>query len=189
MICNECNNKSQPIALAGICKKCQGQTTCFSYKLCDDCSDAINSCEWCERGIDKSGNPIKSQVAANVIPDGSYVIALNDKQNGTKVKGVRSGEYITVTLPEDQYSNKEWDLKPGHDRNVVLYAHRGEFEPDADDMQYGTRNFVFQVKGCGNTTISFHEVTRVWSWFGQTNGQVATPIVNGNTFKAEIEAK
>ncbi len=189
MICNECGNKSKPIALAGTCKKCQGQTSCFSYKLCDDCSDEINACEWCERGIDDNGDPVKSNSATSVIPDGSYIIALADKQNGTSVKGLRSGEYVTVTLKEDQYSNKEWDLKPGHDKKVVLYAHRGEFEPDADDMQFGTRTFVFKVSGSGNTTISFHEVNRIWSWFGHTNGQVATPVVNGQTFSANLEVK
>jgi predicted secreted protein len=180
-LCTPCQGKVT-INTPGSCTKCNAPTTHFAYRLCNACSTHLQECEWCQ--VPLQGAPSTAPVQAGATP---YFITLNDKDDGKTFKNLQIGEEIHVTLEEDQYSWREWDVNT-YNRGRLRFLSKGQFVPDPANPQYGMRTFKFEVVGSGNGDIELHEVQRSWSWWGGGH-QGGTPVQGGKKWKADIVVK
>lgn len=179
MLCSSCQQKST-LQVPGKCKNCSSPTTHFAYGLCPPCGTKLDQCVWCE-------TPLNATVSA--IPTSSvYVTKVREaSDNGKTFKSLHPGEEIHVEMDEDQYSGKEWDVRKPLDSMFRLKS-KGPFVQDPNNGQYGTRTFVFEVVYSGKGDLDFHEVQRIWSWWG-SSGSTTQPVPGGKQFKSTFDVK
>lgn len=188
-LCPTCSNKTPSHIGGGGCtgkpngNACNTITTSISFKLCDNCAQAINQCKWCLANMNGSGtNPGST-------PVGIRFITVRDTDNGKTFKNMNVGEQVHIELDEDQWSGKEWDIKStgvGLNRQMASI-----FIQDPTNYQYGTRKFIIDIRSSasGQTgVIEVHEVTRRYGgWYGYGYG--GTPVPNGKTWSIKVEVK
>lgn len=179
-LCSNCQTK-HTLNVPGKCVSCGGITTHFAYALCDACSQKNDECEWCQVPLSAgASSPLVSTAA------GTFFVTCRDVDDGKLFK-LRIGEEIHIILPEDQYKWTEWDIKSCP--RIFRLKSRGNFTPDPGQSQYGTREFVFEVRAQGNDLIELHEVQRTWSWGWGSSTQTSTPVPGGKQWKATYDIK
>ncbi|MBK7747972.1 MAG: hypothetical protein IPP57_27045 [Candidatus Obscuribacter sp.] len=181
-LCTTCQGK-HTLNVPGKCVSCSSLTTHFAYALCDACSAKQDECEWCQTPLSAGAN---SPLAATAT--GVFFVTCRDVHAGQTFK-LRIGEEIHVILPEDQYSWKEWDVKPPLNRSMFRLKSRGGFVPDPGNSQYGTREIVFEVLANGTADIEIYEVQRTWSWGWSGGQQTSQPVPGGKVWKATYDVK
>ena len=179
-LCTPCQGKTT-INTPGSCSKCSAPTTHFAYRLCNGCSTQLDECEWCQV-------PLKGVPTTPVARTTVYTTKLADKDDGKTIKNLSIGEQVHITLEEDQYSWREWDVKT-YNRGRFRLLSRGQFVPDPSNPQYGTRTFEFEVVGSGTGDIEMHECQRTWSWWGHPSSGPGAPVQGGKTWKADFTVK
>jgi len=182
MLCNPCQQKAT-IQVPGSCTKCSAMTTHFAYKLCNACSQQLQECEWCQ--IPLQAGTTSPTATPQPTP---YFVTVTDKDAGKTISGLRRGEQIHVILDEDQYSWREWDVDTKNSSSNFKLLQRGQFVPDPQNPQYGTRTFVFEVVSTGQGAIKMHECQRSWSWGWIPRPVTLTPVVGGKTWDATFQA-
>lgn len=182
MLCKTCENLPLPTNVAGSCRKCAGHTAYFAYKLCDDCSTALDQCERCEAPLKAGYTPITQ-------PSTAFRITLRDKDDGTSHPGMHPGEEIVVLLEEDQYGQTEWGHKKTKTYGSIfrLKANNG-FTPYPGQYQKGTRELVFEIASTGNEDLELEEKVRTYSWYGSYPTPSTTPAPNGKTWKVSVQS-
>lgn len=180
-LCQSCQGK-HTLNVPGKCTSCGSLTTHFAYALCDACSAKQDECEWCQTPLSAGASSPLAATQAGV-----FFVTCRDVDDGKTFK-MRIGEEIHVTLPEDQYAWREWDVKS------VPYGlkvkTRGNFVPDQGNPQFGTRTIILEVRASGNYLLELHEVQRSWSW-GWSGGSSGggQPIPGGKIWKANFDVK
>lgn len=180
MKCTTCQGKNVNFGL-GFCRKCSATTASNSYTLCDNCAKQLSQCQMCGIGVGSgTSSPISSTGPT------PYTVRVTDKEDGKTITGVRTGELVEISLPEDQYSGKEWGIK-SKDWNFYTMD-SGTFYQNPQNNRYGLRVFVFECTRSGQGTIQIYEVQRSYSW-GWGGGHGTTPVPNGKVFKVTIDIK
>lgn len=182
-LCQTCSTKNT-LNVPGKCTSCGSLTTHFAYALCDACSAKQDECEWCQVPLSAGAS---SPLTAT--QSGTFYVTCRDVDDGKTFK-MRIGEEIHITLPEDQYKWREWDVKPPLNRSMFRLKSRGNFVPDQGNPQYGTRTLIFEVLAHGTDQIEIYEVQRTWTW-GYTGGyqQTSQPVQGGKVWKATFDVK
>lgn len=182
MKCTSCQPKQVNFGL-GFCRKCSATTASSSYTLCDACAKQLSQCQMCGIGIGTTGSTGTTTTRSGPSP---YKVKVDDKMHGQTVTGVRTGEQVEITLPEDQYAGKEWGIN-NKDWNFST-VDSGTFYQNPNNNRYGVRVFVFDCVRSGLATINIHEVQRYYG-YGWGGGGGYTPVPGGKTFKITIDIK
>lgn len=184
MLCTKCENLPLPTNVAGSCKKCGGNTAFFAYKLCDDCSEALDQCERCE---------VPLQAGYSFVGGGptAYRVVLTDKDDQTGIAKppayqMRTGDEIVVQLEEDQYGQTEWGFDRKYGSIFRLKSNNG-FTPYPGQWQKGTRELVIEVVNTGSEDLVLIEMVRSYSYWGSSNPST-TPAPNGKTWQVAVTA-
>jgi hypothetical protein len=178
MKCQTCQNKQTTWGL-GFCKKCGGNVPSSGYRYCDNCSQQLQQCQVCGTGMGSGSS--SSSSSSGPTP---YTTKVTTRDNGSTVKGVRTGEHVEITLDEDQHSGKEWAVKSKDWQFSTVSS--GQFTQNPRNPQYGTRTFVFSCSSAGIGEIELHEVTRSYG-YGWGGGGGYSPAPGGQTFKVSVE--
>ena len=181
MKCTGCSSKHVNFGL-GFCRKCSATTASTSYTLCDACAKQLSQCQMCGIGVGTTSGAI----AATATGPSPYMVRVTDKQDGQTITGVRTGEHVEISLPEDQYSGKEWAVKTKDWSFSTVSS--GTFFQNPQKPQFGVRVFVFDCTRSGKASIEMHEVQRYWG-YGWGGGGGTTPVPGGKTFKITGDIK
>jgi hypothetical protein len=182
MLCKTCENLPTPTNVAGSCRKDGANTAFFAYKLCSDCSEALDQCERCEAPLNASSSPVPGTGPT------ALRVTLRDKDNGVPLPGMHPGEEIVVILEEDQYSQTEWGVRSPLNYMFRLVKNNG-FTPYAGQYQKGTRELIFEVQGTGNAELVLEEKIRTYSWYSSYPSPSTSPAPNGKTWKVKVDSK
>jgi hypothetical protein len=185
MLCKTCENLPQPTNVAGSCKKCGGNTAFFAYKLCSDCSEALDQCERCEV-------PLKAGYSYVGSTGTAFRIVLADKDDQTGIAKpvayqMRTGDEIIVQLEEDQYGQTQWGFARKYGSIFRLKNDNG-FTPYPGQWQKGTRELVIEVTATGTEDLVLTEMVRTYSYWGSPSGPSTTPAPNGKTWQVAVQA-
>jgi len=140
MLCNDCNGMTL-LTATGFCSNCPGRTRSISFELCETCSTKLGVCQMCLDPIRVAQPPKK----------GVFFVKKTEKDNGG-TSTLKLGEEIHITLPEDRYAYKEWQVDT-YSYSILDLEDRGTFTPDPGDHQYGTRTIVFTATRSGQGKI------------------------------------
>jgi hypothetical protein len=184
MLCKKCENLPQPTNVAGSCKKCGGVTAFFAYKLCDDCSEALDQCERCETPLTAAHSFVGQGPTA-------FRVVLTDKDDQTGIKNppaysMKTGDEIIVQLEEDQYGQTEWGFNRKYGSIFRLKNNNG-FTPYPGQWQKGTRELVIEIASTGSEDLVLEEMIRQYSYWGNTSPST-TPAPNGKTWSVAVKA-
>ena len=141
MICDDCS-KYPALTATGRCSNCSNRTHSVSYDLCETCSKTLGLCQVCLDPMTVTPTPPKK---------GVFFVKKNEKDNGGTVT-LKIGEEVHITLPEDRYAYKEWQVDT-YSYSYLDLEDRGTFTPDPGDHQYGSRTIVFRATRSGQGKI------------------------------------
>lgn len=184
MLCKKCENLPQPTNVAGSCKKCSNVTAFFAYKLCDDCSEALDQCERCEAPLNAPYSYVGSGATA-------FRVVLTDKDDQTGIAkappySMKTGDEIVVQLEEDQYGQTEWGFDRKYGSIFRLKSNNG-FTPYPGQWQKGTRELVIEVVSTGSEDLVIVEMVRQYSYWGSSSPGT-TPAPNGKSWRVAVKA-
>lgn len=140
MICEDCSGEVM-LTMTGWCTNCPSRTSSASLELCDTCSTKLGLCAMCLEEI----------VTPPPVKKGVFFVRKGEKDNGGTVS-LKLGEEVHITLPEDRYAHREWEVDT-YSYSLLDLEDRGSFTPDPGDHQYGTRTLIFSATRSGQGKI------------------------------------